>query len=232
MKKLIIAVDGFSSCGKSTMAKTLAKTLNYTYVDSGAMYRAASLFCLQNGLLKEDGLDVEALRSRLDEIEVTFKNNAEGVSQTYLNGVNVEREIRTMEVSNVVSVVSAVDFVREKMVELQRKAGADGGIVMDGRDIGTVVFPQADLKIFVTADATIRAQRRYDELLLKGQPEDFEEILKNIEKRDLLDQTREVSPLRKAADAIEMDNGLFNLEQQDAWLLDQVNKKELWQQLK
>jgi cytidylate kinase len=225
MKKLIIAVDGFSSCGKSTMAKTLAKTLNYTYVDSGAMYRAASLFCLQNGLLMDGELDVEALRSRLDEIVVTFKNNAEGVSQTYLNGVNVEREIRTMEVSNVVSVVSAVDFVREKMVELQRKAGAEGGIVMDGRDIGTVVFPQADLKIFVTADATIRAQRRYDELLLKGQPEDFNEILKNIEKRDLLDQTRDVSPLRKASDAIEMDNGLFNLEQQDAWLLDQVNKK-------
>ncbi len=225
MKKLIIAVDGFSSCGKSTMAKTLAKTLNYTYVDSGAMYRAASLFCLQNGLIKDGELDVEALRSRLDEIEVTFKNNAEGVSQTYLNGVNVEREIRTMEVSNVVSVVSAVGFVREKMVELQRKAGADGGIVMDGRDIGTVVFPQADLKIFVTADATIRAQRRYDELLVKGQPEDFDEILKNIEKRDLLDQTREVSPLRKASDAIEMDNGLFNLEQQDAWLLEQVNKK-------
>jgi len=225
MKKLIIAVDGFSSCGKSTMAKTLAKTLNYTYVDSGAMYRAASLFCLQNGLLKDGLLDVEALRLRLDEIVVTFKNNAEGVSQTYLNGVNVEREIRTMEVSNVVSVVSAVDFVREKMVELQRQAGADGGIVMDGRDIGTVVFPEADLKIFVTADATIRAQRRFDELLLKGQPEDFDEILKNIEKRDLLDQTREVSPLRRASDAIEMDNGLFNLQEQDAWLLDQVNKK-------
>ncbi|HET9569843.1 MAG TPA: (d)CMP kinase [Bacteroidales bacterium] len=225
MRKLIIAVDGFSSCGKSTMAKTLAKTLNYTYVDSGAMYRAASLFCLRNGLLNNGVLDVEGLRSRLNEIVVTFKNNDEGVSQTYLNGENVEREIRNMEVSNAVSMVSAVGFVREKMVELQRKAGAQGGIVMDGRDIGTVVFPEADLKIFVTADARIRAQRRYDELVAKGQPEDFDEILKNIEKRDLLDQTREVSPLRRASDAIEMDNGQFNLQQQDAWLLEHVNRK-------
>jgi cytidylate kinase len=225
MKKLIIAVDGFSSCGKSTMAKTLAKTLNYTYVDSGAMYRAATLFCLQNGLLQNGLLDVGGLRARLDEIEVSFRNNAEGVSQTYLNGVNVEREIRAMEVSNAVSIVSAVGFVREKMVELQRRAGDEGGIVMDGRDIGTVVFPQADLKIFVTADARIRAQRRYDELVAKGQPEDFDEILQNIEKRDLLDQTREVSPLRRAADAIEMDNGLFNLQEQDAWLLEHVNRK-------
>jgi cytidylate kinase len=225
MKKLIIAVDGFSSCGKSTMAKSLAKTLDYTYVDSGAMYRAASLFCLRNGLLRDGVLDVDGLRSRLDEIEVTFRNNEAGVSQTYLNGVNVEREIRTMEVSNAVSQVSAVDFVREKMVELQRKAGAEGGIVMDGRDIGTVVFPHADLKIFVTADARIRAQRRYDELVEKGQPEDFDEILQNIEKRDLLDQTRAVSPLRRADDAVEMDNGRFNLQEQDAWLLDQVNKK-------
>jgi CMP/dCMP kinase len=225
MKKLIIAVDGFSSCGKSTMAKSLAKTLNYTYVDSGAMYRAASLFCLQNGLLQNGVLDVEGLRARLDEIEVSFRNNAEGISQTYLNGVNVEREIRAMEVSNAVSIVSAVGFVREKMVELQRRAGAEGGIVMDGRDIGTVVFPQADLKIFVTADARIRAQRRYDELLAKGQPEDFDAILQNIEKRDLLDQTREVSPLRRADDAIEMDNGRYNLQEQDAWLLEHVNRK-------
>lgn len=225
MRKLIIAVDGFSSCGKSTMAKTLAKTLKYTYVDSGAMYRAASLFCLRNGLIKDDVLDLEGLRARLGEIEVTFQNNAEGLSQTYLNGVNVEREIRNMEVSNAVSMVSAVGFVREKMVDLQRKAGAEGGIVMDGRDIGTVVFPQADLKIFVTADARIRAKRRYDELVEKGQPEDFDVILKNIEKRDLLDQTREVSPLRKASDAIEMDNGQFNLQEQDAWLLEHVNRK-------
>lgn len=225
MRKLIIAVDGFSSCGKSTMAKTLAKTLNYTYVDSGAMYRAASLFCLRNGLILDGVLDVEGLLARLGDIEVTFQNNAEGVSQTYLNGVNVEREIRTMEVSNAVSTVAAVGFVREKMVELQRKAGAEGGIVMDGRDIGTVVFPEADLKIFVTADARIRAQRRYDELVEKAQPEDFDAILENIEKRDLLDQTRLVSPLRRASDAIEMDNGLYNLEQQDAWLLEHVNKK-------
>lgn len=225
MKKLIIAVDGFSSCGKSTMARALAKTLNYTYVDSGAMYRAASLFCLRNGLIADGVLDVEGLRAKLNLIEVTFCNNEEGVSQTCLNGENVEREIRTLEVSNAVSIVSAVDFIREKMVELQRKAGEQGGIVMDGRDIGTVVFPQADLKLFVTADARVRAQRRYDELVAKGQPEDFEAILKNIEQRDLLDQTRAVSPLRKAEDAIELDNGKMTLEEQDAWLLDLVNRK-------
>jgi CMP/dCMP kinase len=223
MKKLIIAVDGYSSCGKSTMAKSLAKKLKYTYVDSGAMYRAASLFCLQNGLLKDGILDEKTLKARLDEIDVTFRTNAEGLSQTYLNGVNVEREIRNMEVSYAVSVVSAVGFVREKMVALQRKAGANGGIVMDGRDIGTVVFPQADLKIFVTADAKIRAQRRYDELVEKGQAENFDVILKNIEHRDRVDTTRKESPLRKAEDAIEMDNGRFNLEEQDAWLLEQVN---------
>jgi CMP/dCMP kinase len=224
MKKLIIAIDGFSSCGKSTMAKTLAKTLNYTYVDSGAMYRTAALFCLRNGLLKDGEVDLEGLRKRLDEIEVTFRNNAEGVSQTYLNGENVEREIRSMEVSYAVTPVSAVGFLREKMVDLQRKAGTEGGIVMDGRDIGTVVFPQADLKIFVTADPDIRAKRRYDELVEKGQPEDYDDILHNIERRDYYDQRREVSPLRKAEDAIAMDNGKFNIEQQDAWLLEQVNR--------
>lgn len=224
MKKLVIAIDGFSSCGKSTMAKSLAKKLHYTYVDSGAMYRAAALYCLQNGLLKGDDLDVDGLRKALDNIEVTFKNNEKGVSETYLNGINVEREIRTMEVSYAVSPVSAVGFLREKMVDLQRKAGSQGGIVMDGRDIGTVVFPEADLKIFVTADSRIRAQRRYDELLEKGQPEDFELILHNIERRDQYDQNREVSPLRKADDALEMDNGVFNIEQQDAWLLEQVNR--------
>ena len=224
MKKLIIAIDGFSSCGKSTMAKTLAKRLNYTYVDSGAMYRAAALYCLQKGLLQDGKLDVEGLRKQLDNIEVTFKNNEQGVSQTYLNGVNVEREIRTMEVSYAVSPVSAVGFLREKMVELQRLAGAGGGVVMDGRDIGTVVFPHADLKIFVVADSKIRAQRRYDELMEKGQPEAFDLILDNIERRDEYDQNREVSPLRKADDAVEMDNGLFNIEQQDSWLFDQVNR--------
>jgi len=225
MKKLIIAVDGFSSCGKSTMAKALAKTLGYTYIDSGAMYRALSLYCLRNGLMKDGVLDEESLKARLDELVITFRKNKKGISQTFLNGVNVEREIRTMEVSNAVSTVSAVSFVREAMVNLQRKASEGGGVVMDGRDIGTVVFPNADLKIFVTADTRIRAQRRYDELVEKGQPEPFDVILRNIELRDKLDQTREVSPLRKADDAIELDNGNTTLEEQDAWLLEQVNKK-------
>lgn len=225
MKKLIIAVDGFSSCGKSTMAKALAKTLGYTYIDSGAMYRALTLFCLQNGLLKDGKLDEATLKAKLDTIEITFKNNAEGASQSFLNGVNVEREIRALEVSNGVSLVSAVPFVREAMVDLQRKASVGGGVVMDGRDIGTVVFPHADLKIFVTADASIRAQRRYDELVEKGQPEDFKALLENIEMRDMLDQTRAVSPLRKADDAIELDNGKITIEEQDAWLLALVNNK-------
>jgi len=224
--KLIIAIDGFSSCGKSTMAKALAKTLDYTYIDSGAMYRALSLYCLQNGLLQNGNLDEKALQAQLGEVLITFKNNAEGASQTYLNGLNVEREIRTMAVSNAVSIVSAVSFVREAMVDLQRKASIGGGVVMDGRDIGTVVFPDADLKIFVTADAKIRAQRRYDELVEKGQAESFEAILENIQLRDKLDQTRAVSPLRKAEDALELDNGEISVQEQDAWLLEQVNAKK------
>lgn len=226
MRELIIAVDGFSSCGKSTMAKALAKKLNYTYIDSGAMYRALSLYCLQNKLLQNGVLDVESLKEQLESVQITFGKNAEGLTQTFLNGVNVEREIRTMEVSNVVSLVSAVSFVRDRMVDLQRKASVGGGIVMDGRDIGTVVFPNADLKIFVTADARIRAQRRYDELVEKGQPEDFMAILQNIELRDKLDQSREVSPLRKAEDALELDNGKMTLEEQDSWVLEQVNSKK------
>lgn len=225
MKKLIIAVDGFSSCGKSTMAKALAKTLEYTYIDSGAMYRALSLYCLRNGLMKEGALDEEGLRKVLDGITITFGKNAEGLSQTYLNGENVEKEIRNLEVSNAVSIVSSVGFVREALVALQRKLSEGGGVVMDGRDIGTVVFPHADLKLFVTADSRIRAQRRYDELVEKGQPEDFDAILANIEMRDKLDQTRAVSPLRKAEDAIVLDNGRMTIEEQDAWLLDQVNRK-------
>jgi CMP/dCMP kinase len=225
MKKLIIAIDGFSSCGKSTMAKSLAKKLNYTYIDSGAMYRAVSLYCLQHQLLPDGKLDEKALEASMGGLRIEFRPNAEGVSETWLNGENVERSIRNMEVSNAVSIVSAVPFVREALVALQRKSALNGGVVMDGRDIGTVVFPNADLKIFVTADAGIRAQRRYDELVEKGQPEPFAAILENIERRDLLDQTRAVSPLRKAEDAIEMDNGKLNIEQQDAWLLEQVNLK-------
>ncbi|MFA7043467.1 MAG: (d)CMP kinase [Bacteroidales bacterium] len=225
MRKLIIAVDGFSSCGKSTMAKALAKTLGYTYIDSGAMYRTLSLYCLRNGLMKESSIDEPALMAALDGIEITFEKNTEGVSQTYLNGENVENEIRNLEVSNAVSIVSAVGFVRKALVALQRKLSVGGGVVMDGRDIGTVVFPNADLKLFVTADAKIRAKRRYDELVEKGQPEDFEAILANIEWRDKLDQTRTVSPLKKADDAVVLDNGNMTIEEQDAWLLEQVNRK-------
>ena len=224
MKKLIIAVDGFSSCGKSTMAKSLAKKLGYTYIDTGAMYRAVSLYCMQNGLLKDGLIDEATLKAKLDAVQISFKNNSKGVPQTFLNGKNVEREIRSLEVSNTVSLISAVPFVRESMVEIQRKMGAGGGIVMDGRDIGTVVFPHADLKLFVTADARIRAQRRYDELVEKGQPEDFNAILENIEMRDRLDQTRAVSPLKKADDAVELDNAHLTLEEQDAWVLEKVNQ--------
>jgi cytidylate kinase len=224
MKRLTIAIDGFSSCGKSTMAKTLAAKLGYTYIDSGAMYRAVSLFALREGLINDGKVDEAGLKAALPALRIEFKQGAKGQSITCLNGENVEEAIRTMDVSNAVSPVSALPFVREALVKLQREAGKLGGVVMDGRDIGTVVFPNADLKIFVVADATIRAQRRYDELLAKGQPASFEAILENIRSRDELDQNRAVSPLRQAEDAILMDNGLFNIEQQDAWLLNQVNR--------
>lgn len=224
MRKLIIAIDGFSSCGKSTMAKSLAKKLGYVYIDSGAMYRAISLYCLRNGLVIAGKVDEEELKKKIENLEIEFRINLEGNPQTYLNGVNVEKEIRSLEVSNLVSIVSAIPFVRESMVSLQRKAGAKGGIVMDGRDIGTVVFPDADLKIFVTAEASVRARRRYDELVEKGQPEPYEDILRNIEIRDHLDQTRAISPLRKADDAIALDNGHMTLSEQDEWILKQVEK--------
>lgn len=224
MKQLTIAVDGFSSCGKSTMAKSLAKKLGYTYIDSGAMYRAVSLYCLNNNLIKDNIVDETSLREQISKINVEFRQGADGSPVTYLNGENVESRIRTLEVSNVVSAVSAIPFVREAMVRLQQKTGESGGVIMDGRDIGTVVFPDADLKIFVTAEASVRAKRRYDELVEKGQPEPYDEILKNIEMRDMLDQSRAVSPLRKADDAIVLDNGLFNIEQQDNWLMEKVNE--------
>lgn len=224
MKPLTIAIDGYSSCGKSTMAKTLAAKLGYTYIDSGAMYRAVSLFALRNGLITDGRVDEAALKAALPQLHIAFKQGDNGQSITCLNDENVEDAIRTMEVSNAVSPVSALPFVREALVRLQREAGKHGGVVMDGRDIGTVVFPDADLKIFVVADAAIRAQRRYDELVAKGQPASFEAILENIRSRDELDQNRAVSPLRQAEDAILMDNGLFDIEQQDAWLLNHVNR--------
>ena len=226
MKKITIAIDGHSSCGKSTMAKDLAREVGYVYVDTGAMYRCVTLFALRNGLFAADGsIDEAGLRSRMNDIHISFKFNPEaGRPDTYLNGELVERDIRTMEVSSHVSPIATLGFVREAMVEQQRRMGAEKGIVMDGRDIGTTVFPDAELKIFVTASAKVRAQRRYDELLQKGMPADFDEILKNVEERDYIDSHREVSPLRQAEDAILLDNSDMTIPQQNEWLMQQVEK--------
>ena len=223
MKKITIAIDGHSSCGKSTMAKDLAKKIGYVYVDTGAMYRAVTLFALRNNLFEEDGaVKVEELEKRMDEIKISFKFNTETQRpDTYLNGELVEKEIRGMEVSNHVSPIAAIGFVREAMVAQQQRMGKKGGIVMDGRDIGTVVFPNAELKVFVTATAEVRAQRRYDELKGKGQEADYEEILKNVQERDYIDSHREVSPLRQAEDALLLDNSNMTIPEQNEWLLKQ-----------
>ena len=225
MKKITIAIDGYSSCGKSTMAKDLAREIGYIYIDSGAMYRAVTLFCLENHLFTEEGIDIEALEKRMSEINISFQLNPETQRPvTYLNGANVEERIRTMEVSSHVSPVAALGFVREAMVRLQQEMGNAKGIVMDGRDIGTVVFPDAELKIFVTASAEIRAQRRYDELTAKGQEVSFEEIMKNVKERDYIDQNRAVSPLRQAEDAILLDNSHLTIEEQKQWLAEQFQR--------
>lgn len=226
MKKITIAIDGHSSCGKSTMAKKLASHLGYVYVDTGAMYRSVTLFALRNGMFNEDGsVKVEELESRMNEIEVGFRFNEEtGKADAYLNGENVEKEIRLMEVSNHVSPIATIPFVREAMVDQQRRMGKDKGIVMDGRDIGTTVFPDAELKIFVTASAEVRAQRRYDELIGKGEEAHYEEILKNVIERDYIDSHREVSPLRQAEDAILLDNSNMTIPEQNAWLEDKVKE--------
>lgn len=225
MKKIIIAIDGFSSCGKSTMAKDLARKIGYVYIDSGAMYRAATLFALQRGFIQNGQLDAEALRAHLSEINIEFHLNPQtGLPETYLNAENVEKAIRTMEVSSHVSPVSALAFVRKAMVEQQQAMGRKKGIVMDGRDIGTTVFPDAELKIFVTASPEVRAQRRVDELLAKGDQVSFEEVLENVKTRDHIDQTREESPLRKADDALLLDNSHLTIAQQDEWLLEQFNR--------
>lgn len=222
MEKITIAIDGFSSCGKSTMAKDLAKAINYIYIDSGAMYRAVTLYCLQNNLFEGDVLNEDKLRQAIDDIKIGFKLNEQtGKPETYLNGKRVEDEIRQMAVSNKVSIVSAIGFVREAMVRQQQEMGKAKGIVMDGRDIGTVVFPDAELKIFVTASPTIRAQRRLDELRTKGNTTTtLEEVLENIKNRDYIDQNRAESPLRKADDALELDNSHITIEQQMQWLLE------------
>lgn len=225
MKKITIAIDGHSSCGKSTMAKDLARKLGYVYIDTGAMYRAVTLFSIQHGLFTEEGIDTEVLRGMMDQINITFQFNPEtGRPDTYLNGERVEDRIRTMEVSNKVSPIAALDFVRHAMVAQQQEMGKGGGIVMDGRDIGTTVFPHAELKIFVTASAEVRAQRRFDELTAKGEPCNYDEILFNVQERDRIDSTREVSPLRKADDAIVLDNSNMTIPEQAEWLMDQVMK--------
>ena len=225
MKKITIAIDGHSSCGKSTMAKDLAREVGYVYVDTGAMYRSVTLFALRNGLFTADGIDEEALRQRMPEIKISFKFNAEtGRPDTYLNGELVEQDIRTMEVSNHVSPIATLGFVREAMVAQQQQMGKDKGVVMDGRDIGTVVFPDAELKVFVTASAEVRALRRYDELKGKGMEADYEEILKNVQERDYIDSHREVSPLKKADDALELDNSNMTIAEQKQWLLDRFNE--------
>ena len=225
-KKITIAIDGHSSCGKSTMAKQLAKQLGYIYVDTGAMYRTVTLYAMNYGMIDADNnVDTDALKNAMDDINISFVFNKEtGRPDAYLNGERVEDKIRTIEVSNHVSPIAAIPFVREKMVEMQRQMGKAKGIVMDGRDIGTTVFPDAELKVFVTASAAVRAQRRYDELKQKGMPADYEDILHNVEERDYIDSHREVSPLRKADDALLLDNSAMTIDEQQAWLMARVRE--------
>ncbi|NRD20297.1 (d)CMP kinase [Winogradskyella eckloniae] len=215
MKKIVIAIDGFSSTGKSTIAKQLAKTLNYIYVDTGAMYRAVTYFALENKCIGEDFFNTEELIDRLGEITITFKfNETAGFAEVYLNGKNIEADIRTLTVSKYVSPVATLSEVRRKLVEQQQLMGKDKGIVMDGRDIGTVVFPEAELKIFMTASAETRAKRRFKELLDRGHNLKYEDVLENVTTRDRIDSTREDSPLIKANDAIEIDNSNLTIEAQ------------------
>ncbi len=226
MKKIIVAIDGHSSCGKSTMAKALARQLGYIYVDTGAMYRAVTLFALQHQLFNADGtVKAGELQSMMSQVQVSFVLNEDThLPETYLNGVSVEREIRTMEVSSHVSPIAALPFVREAMVAQQREMGKQKGIVMDGRDIGTTVFPHAELKVFVTASAEIRAQRCFKELQEKGMDANYEAILKNVQERDYIDSHREVSPLCQAEDAILLDNSNMSISNQQQWLLEQVQR--------
>ncbi|MDF0717530.1 (d)CMP kinase [Muricauda sp. 334s03] len=216
MGKITIAIDGYSSTGKSTIAKRLASTLNYIYVDTGAMYRAVTFFALQEGIINDRGeVDEATLIDKLSEVHLKFVSNKEtGRSDMFLNDENVEKEIRTMQVSGFVSKVAAIKEVREKLVKIQQEMGKDKGIVMDGRDIGTVVFPDAELKLFMTASPETRAARRYKELLEKGEEVTYAEVLKNVEERDRIDSTRTISPLTKAKDAIEFDNSDMGLEEQ------------------
>ncbi|MBN2772651.1 MAG: (d)CMP kinase [Prolixibacteraceae bacterium] len=224
-KKIIIAIDGFSSCGKSTLAKSLARELGYAYIDSGAMYRVVTLVALQNNWISNGISDKEKIIKGLENISISFKFIRETEKNTtFLNGKNVEEQIRMLDVSNNVSPISAIKEVRQEMVKFQRQMGEEKRIVMDGRDIGTVVFPQAELKIFMTASPEIRAQRRFDELIGKGQKVSMEEVIKNINERDFIDQNRKESPLRKADDAIVLDNSNYTLEGQLEWALQKARE--------
>ena len=227
MKKIIVAIDGHSSCGKSTMAKDLAREVGYIYVDTGAMYRAVTLFAMRNNLFDAEGnINTERLEQLLPEVKISFKLDPEtSRPMACLNGEAVEQEIRSLEVSQHVSPIAALPFVRAKLVEQQQAMGKEKGIVMDGRDIGTVVFPEAELKIFVTASAEIRAQRRFKELEAKGMPADFDDILKNVEERDYIDSHRATSPLRQADDALVLDNSHLTIEEQKKWLMEKFNEK-------
>jgi cytidylate kinase len=226
MKKITIALDGFSSTGKSTLAKQIAKELGYVYVDTGAMYRGITYYAMQHQLVSEQYLDKEGLIAQLPQIKLQFKfNPALGFAEMYVNEINVEQAIRTIEVSRLVSKIAEISEVRAKLVEQQQQMGKDKGIVMDGRDIGTIVFPDAELKIFMTASAKTRAQRRYDELVEKGQHVSFEEVLQNVEERDYIDTHRADSPLVKAHDAIELDNSVMTKQEQFDVVMDLVQQK-------
>ena len=224
-KKIIIALDGFSSCGKSTFAKSIANKLGYIFIDTGAMYRAVTLYALEHGAIRSGIVDEEAVVALLDEISITFRFNPHrGASDIYVNGDLVEGKIRTIEVSNCVSAVSAIGKVREKLVSMQQEMGQRRGVVMDGRDIGTVVFPNAELKIFMTADPKVRAERRYVELTAKGDKVTMEEILENVISRDKADMERAISPLRQAEDAVVLDNSYMSVEEQMAWFMERYEQ--------
>jgi len=225
-KKINIAVDGFSSCGKSTLAKQLAQHLQYIYLDTGAMYRTVTLYAMNNNIISSSYFNNNELIEKLDEINISFKYNEQTkASDAYLNGENVENKIRSIEVSNLVSEISQIKEVRQKMVALQQEIAKNKGVVMDGRDIGTVVIPDAEIKLFMTASAEIRAQRRYDELTAKGEDVSYQEIYENITKRDFLDQNRKESPLMQAADAIVLDNSKYTIEEQFNFVLKLINEK-------
>lgn len=226
ISRIIIAIDGHSSCGKSTVAKDLSKKLGLTYIDTGAMYRAVTLFALRNKLITPQGVDASGLQARISQIKIELKKNLyTGKVETFLNDENVEETIRSLEVSSHVSAVSTLAFVRKRLVELQQEMGKKGGIVMDGRDIGTVVFPNADLKLFMTASPEIRARRRYDEMMSKGEEVTYDEVLENVKTRDHIDSTRAESPLKKADDALVLDNSHITPPQQLNWIVDRLKER-------